>query len=169
VGTILAIGGPLTYDVQIGGEVQRRHIDALLPNRTSRKSDKTDAEEMDEEERQMEEVISDHNEKGWQPVPVPQFEVEPSKSKFQPSPVPPPSPSTPFSARPKLVAQAQAAQPPVTRSQPTRTTAAPAARQPPPPALVDFPSQPRRSARTHKEPALKFADEYCGERSTKPP
>ena len=49
-GVVIGIAGPLTYDVQYGSEAFRRHIDDLLPNLTTRKTD----EAAEDEERILE-------------------------------------------------------------------------------------------------------------------
>ena len=66
-GIIMAEGsGPLTYDVQVGDEVLRRHIDHLLPNATAQRTDVS----IEQERRSTDELLED--------VTVPEKSIPPA-------------------------------------------------------------------------------------------
>lgn len=128
-GVIMAEGtGPLTYDVQVGDEVLRRHIDHLLPNYTAQRTDVS----IDQERRATDELLDDVTvqEKG-------------------PPPAAPPVDNEPH---------AQAPEPVITQPLPVRSEASTSKdtrdTPPQPPQLPQLPQPPplRVSQRTRKAP-----------------
>jgi hypothetical protein len=140
-GTIVAIAGPLTYDIRIGNEVVRDHIDHLLLNHTNHRTDLSEAEESD--------ALDLHLETGIPSTDPPKPLVKTLQDTGETSTPVPQEPGKPETQSLKSSSKAERTE---TLREPRRTTESSTSIAPPVQAQ-------RNSTRERRAPAY-FADEY---------
>jgi hypothetical protein len=149
--------GPLTYEVQVGGDLFTRHIDHMKPNFTRTTREKTEDEERDETDQRMDAALDT---------------MSPGSAPVQPRRHEPPQPASPVKP---VIIPVTLPVPAAAPLQPLPVAQPPAVPEPTQPSSSLKPAQarpeeipqPRRSTRTSKPP-VKFADVYWGRGSTKP-
>jgi transposase InsO family protein len=167
-GTILRRTGPVSYEVQVGDEVLRRHVTQLridytsLPNRSETQDEAILAERM-ERLRAEDHAPADRPDDRIDEPPDQHGPAQPSVTPSGPSDTLNSGPKKePLGPSPPATSAAEAARPQRGPGRP------PGARNRPPPApQLEGPSEPRRSQRQVQAPT-RFETEFSGLGSSKP-
>ena len=157
-GVIVAIAGPLSYDVQVDDDLHRRHASQLLHDRgVAGPEDEEERELLPDELHQPTRPLAQSTKVSAPPDPIPEV----PQPRVPPPQVPPPRVSPP---------QGPVVQPPLSTAEQPKSAAAPPKQEKaaPPPAVPRAPPPLRQPSTRVTRPPTRFDDQFSGLGSQKP-